>query len=315
MGDAESAHRGPGLRVACRDVQSREVRRARVGRARDGRRDEIHHDHLPPSRRVLDVRDAGGDWNRYLDFLDAQLTELLTNYGPLGGIWFDGMWDKPSVDWRLPQTYALMHRLQPAVLIVPNHHQAPLPGEDVQTFEQDLPGANTAGFNTRTIGGLPLETSLTMNDSWGFNLTDHHYKSTRELIHYLVRAAGVGANLLLNIGPRPDGTIPPEAEQRLREIGTWLATNGGAIYGTRAGPVAPRNWGVTTQREGGDTVFVHVLDWSDRVLSLPALGAGRWKAHMWPSGPLVGVIQSENGVTLTLPAGGDTPDRIVALTK
>ncbi len=127
-----------------------------------------------------------------------------------------------------------------------------------QTFEQDLPGANTAGFNTRTIGGLPLETSLTMNDSWGFNLTDHHYKSTRELIHYLVRAAGVGANLLLNIGPRPDGTIPPEAEQRLREIGQWLRANGGAIYGTRAGPIAPRSWGVTTQR--GDTVFVHVRE-------------------------------------------------------
>src|ERR1041384_664612 len=95
-----------------------------------------------------------GDWNAYLDFLDGQLTELLTNYGPVGGIWFDGMWDKPDADWRLPRTYALIHRLQPATLIIPNHHQAPLPGEDVQTFEQDLPGANTAGFNTRTIGGV-----------------------------------------------------------------------------------------------------------------------------------------------------------------
>ncbi len=258
-------------------------------------------------------RPESGDWNRYLDFLDAQLTELLTNYGPLGGIWFDGMWDKPNADWRLPQTYALIHRLQPAALIVPNHHQAPLPGEDVQTFKQDLPGANTAGFNTRTIGGLPLETSLTMNDSWGFNLTDHNYKTTRELIHYLVRAAGVGANLLLNIGPRPDGTIPPEAEERLREIGRWLRANGGAIYGTRAGPITPRSWGVTTQR--GDTVFVHVLDWTDPTLALPSLGAGRWKARMWPSGAAVAVTQSVNGVTLTLPSGGDTPDRIVALMK
>ena len=123
-----------------------------------------------------------------------------------------------------------------------------MPGEDVQTFEQDLPGANTAGFNTREIGGLPLETSLTMNESWGFNITDHKYKSPRELIGYLVRAAGNGANLLLNIGPRPDGTIQPEAEERLRAIGSWLATYGGSIYGTRAGPIAPRSWGVTTQR-------------------------------------------------------------------
>ena len=82
------------------------------------------------------------------------------------------MWDKPDADWRLDRTYALIHRLQPAALIVPNHHKAPLPGEDVQTFEQDLPGANTAGFNTTEIGSLPLETSLTMNQSWGFNITD-----------------------------------------------------------------------------------------------------------------------------------------------
>ena len=258
-------------------------------------------------------RPESGDWTRYLDFLDAQLTELLTNYGPVGGIWFDGMWDKPDANWRLPQTYALIHRLQPATLIVPNHHRAPLPGEDVQTFEQDLPGANTAGFNTQTIGGLPLETSLTMNDSWGFNLTDHNYKSVRDLIHYLVKAAGQGANLLLNIGPRPDGTIPPEAEERLQAIGKWIAVNGNAIYGTRAGPISPHSWGVTTQR--GDTVFVHVLDWSDPTLALPSLGAGRWKARMWPSGAAVAVTQSVNGVTLTLPSGGDTPDRIVALTK
>ena len=260
-------------------------------------------------------RPESGDWNRYLDFMDTQLTELLTNYGQLGGIWFDGMWDKPPPEagWRLPETYALIHRLQPAALIIPNHHQAPLAGEDVQTFEQDLPGANTAGFNTRTIGGLPLETSLTMNESWGFNLTDHKYKSPEELIHYLVRAAGYGANLLLNIGPRPDGTIPPEAEERLRALGSWLATYGGAIYGTRAGPIAPRSWGVTTQR--GDTVFVHVLDWGDPTLALPSLGAPAraWRAQTWPERTPLPLTKTDRGITLTLPADTSSPDRIVVL--
>jgi alpha-L-fucosidase len=258
-------------------------------------------------------RPESGDWSRYLDFLGAELTELLTNYGPIGGIWFDGMWDKPDADWRLPRTYALIHRLQPATLIVPNHHQTPLPGEDVQTFEQDLPGANTAGFNTETIGALPLETSLTMNDSWGFNLTDRHFKTARELIRYLVRAAGRDANLLLNVGPRPDGTIQPEAEERLREIGRWLASYGGSIYGTRRGPIPPRAWGGTTQR--GDTVFVHVLDWPDRVLALPALGARITEARALVTGEPVPMTQSETGVTLTLPAGGDAdPDRVFVLT-
>jgi alpha-L-fucosidase len=257
-------------------------------------------------------RPDAGDWNRYLDFMDRQLEELLTNYGPLGGIWFDGMWDKPDADWRLARTYALIHRLQPRALIVPNHHKAPLPGEDAQTFEQDLPGANTAGFNTKAIGSLPLETSLTMNQSWGFNITDVRFKSTGELISYLVRAAGHDANLLLNVGPRPDGTIQPEAVDRLREIGRWLRTFGASLYGTRAGPVAPRSWGATTQR--GDTVFVHVLEWPDRVLSLPSFGARIVGASMMKSGERVPFVQSDDGITLTLPpAEAGERDRVVVL--
>ena len=253
-----------------------------------------------------------GDWSRYIDFMNAQLTELLTNYGSIGGIWFDGMWDKPDADWQLPRTYALIHRLQPAALIVPNHHKAPLPDEDVQTFEQDLPGANTAGFNTREIGALPLETSLTMNESWGFNITDTKFKSTRELIGYLVRAAGANANLLLNIGPRPDGTIQPEAAERLRAIGDWLRLNGRAIYGTRGGPVPPREWGVTTQR--GDTVFVHVLNWPDSDLALPSFGRRVVDARMLVDGAPVVIVQSPRSVTLTLPAMRvDSADRVVVL--
>jgi len=257
-------------------------------------------------------RPESGDWNRYLDFMDQQLAELLTNYGPIGGIWFDGMWDKPDAKWRLDRTYALIHSLQPAALIVPNHHQAPLPGEDVQTFEQDLPGANTAGFNTREIGSLPLETSLTMNNAWGFNITDTSWKSPRELIGYLVRAAGRDANLLLNIGPRPDGTIQPEAVDRLQALGDWLARYGTSIYGTRGGPIPPRNWGVTTQR--GDSVFVHVLDWPDEVLSIPSLGTRVMHASMLGTGERVNLVQTVDGIVLTLPTGkNDEPDRVIVL--
>jgi alpha-L-fucosidase len=259
-------------------------------------------------------RPEEGEWDRYLDFLDAQLEELLTGYGPLGGIWFDGMWDKPDAEWRLDRSYTLIHRLQPGALIIPNHHQAPLPGEDVQTFEQDLPGANTAGFNTTTIGALPLETSLTMNGSWGFNITDTSFKSVPELIRYLVRAAGNDANLLLNIGPRPDGTIQPEFVERLREMGRWTERYGASVYGTRGGPVPPRDWGVTTQR--GDTVYVHVLDWADPVLSIPSVGGRVTRATYLATGEAVTFSQSADAVTLTLPGGAaEEPDRVVALVR
>lgn len=272
-----------------------------------------HPDYWPRGRTGRATgRPDQGEWTRYLDFMDRQLEELLTNYGPLGGIWFDGMWDKPDAEWRLDQTYSLIHRLQPAALIVPNHHLTPLPGEDVQTFEQDLPGSNTAGFNTTEIGSLPLETSLTMNQSWGFNITDRRFKSTRELIGYLVRAAGNGANLLLNVGPRADGTIQPEAVERLRALGEWLRTYGPAVYGTRGGPVSPRSWGATTQR--GDTVFVHVLDWQEPLLSLPNFDRRVVRATMLRGGERVEVTQSASGITLTLPAAGaDEPDRVVML--
>ena len=256
-------------------------------------------------------RPERGDWSRYIAFMNQQLTELLTNYGPIGGIWFDGMWDKPDADWHLAETYALIHRLQPAALIVPNHHGAPLAGEDVQTFEQDLPGANTAGFNTTTIGTLPLETSLTMNGSWGFNITDTHWKSVTEIISYLVRAAGSNANLLLNIGPRPDGTIQPEAAQRLRAVGEWLRMYGISIYDTREGPVSPRPWGATTQR--GDTVFVHLLDWRDRLLAIPLVGPRVTRATMLGSDVALDFEQTPDGVRLTLPDGTSEPDRVIVL--
>src|SRR5262249_27932000 len=142
-----------------------------------------------------------------------------------------------------------------------NHHVAPFAGEDFQMFEKDLPGGNTAGFNADSKpGDLPLETCETINRAWGYNKGDKQFKSTKQLIHYLVRAAGLNANFLLNVGPMPNGKIQPEFAQRLKEMGQWLEKNGESIYATRGGPVPPQPWGVTTHTKKGDRVFVHVLD-------------------------------------------------------
>ncbi|MGN1246900.1 MAG: alpha-L-fucosidase, partial [Muribaculaceae bacterium] len=211
-----------------------------------------------------------GDWKIYYTFMNNQLTELLTNYGKVGAIWFDGWWDQdenPGFDWELPEQYAMIHRLQPGCLVGNNHHQTPFDGEDIQIFERDLPGENTAGLSGQAISRLPLETCETMNGMWGYKINDQEYKSTKKLIHYLVNAAGKNANLLMNIGPQPNGELPAIAVARLREMGEWMQEYGETIYGTRGGIVAPHAWGVTTQKD--NRLFVHILNLTDSSLYLP----------------------------------------------
>ena len=257
-------------------------------------------------------REEKGDWPRYLDYLDAQLSELLTGYGPIGGIWFDGMWDKPAADWRLARTYALIHRLQPAALVGSNHHARPIPGEDFQMFEKDLPGANTAGFNTTEISSLPLETAQTMNDSWGFRLTDRNWKTPRQLIRELVEAAGRNANYLLNVGPMPDGAFPQEALAILAAIGQWTGRHGESIYGTRGGPIGPRPWGVTTSKQ--NRIYLHLLDWSDRLLTVPPVDAKVVRAYRLLDQTPVGVRVDPSGLVITLPArAAETVDEVIVL--
>ncbi|MFN7931989.1 MAG: alpha-L-fucosidase [Bryobacteraceae bacterium] len=273
-----------------------------------------HTDYFPRGRTgQASGRPASGDFNKYLDFMDGQLEELLTGYGELGGIWFDGIWDRRDADWRLRRTYDLIHRLQPHALIGNNHHLAPFEGEDFQMFEKDLPGQNTAGFNEESkIGALPLETCETINVAWGYNSTDKKFKSPKQLVHYLVKAAGMNANFLLNIGPRPDGTIQEEFVTRLKEIGGWVSKNGESVFGTRGGPIGPRPWGVTTTK--GKTVYVHVLDWVDPLLVIPGFGKSVKSAKMLVGGAAVPVKQVDSGWLLNLPGSGrDAMDTVVAL--
>jgi alpha-L-fucosidase len=271
-----------------------------------------HPDYYPLGRTGhASGRPEGGDFNKYLDYMDAQLRELLTGYGDVGGIWFDGMWDKPDANWRIQKTYSLIHSLQPAALVGSNHHLKPFDGEDFQMFEKDLPGSKTSEFNAKSeIGNLPLETCDTINGAWGYNQNDKRFKSSDNLIRYLVRAAGNSANFLLNVGPMPNGKIQPEFVERLHAMGEWLRKNGDSVYGTRGGPVKPRPWGVTTRK--GSKVYVHVLDWPDEVLALPRID-GVQSAKLFAGGTPVSVKTVEGATLLHLPPGRDPVDTIVVL--
>ncbi len=257
-------------------------------------------------------RPNAGDWNKYLDFMDAQLTELLTNYGPIAGIWFDGIWDKKDADWRLQKTYSLIHKLQPQCLVGNNHHLAPKDGEDFQMFEKDLPGKNTTGFSGESqIGKLPLETCETMNNAWGFNLQDSRYKSTKNLIQYLVKAAGNNANFLLNVGPMPNGKIQPEFVKTLGEVGKWMDKNGETIYNTRGGIVSQKIWGVTTQK--GNITYIHVLNADDANLLMTEFKQKVKSIKVYGTNNTVKFKQDEFGLAIELPKQLDEIDTILVI--
>jgi len=259
--------------------------------------------------------DSKGNWKSYYQFMNNQLTELLTNYGPVGAIWFDGWWDQDQnkdFDWELPEQYALIHKLQPGCLVGNNHHQTPFAGEDIQIFERDLPGENTAGLSGQDVSHLPLETCETMNGMWGYKITDQNYKSTKTLIHYLVKAAGKNANLLMNIGPQPDGELPAVAVQRLQEMGEWMKQYGETIYGTRGGVVAPHDWGVTTQK--GNKLYVHILDLKDKALFLPLTDKKVKKAVVFKDQSPVRLTKTKAGVLLEFAEVPKDIDYVVELT-
>ena len=254
------------------------------------------------------------NWDSYYQFMNNQLTELLTNYGEVNAIWFDGWWDQdinPSFDWRLPEQYALIHKLQPSCLIGNNHHSQPFDGEDFQMFERDLPGENTAGLSGQAISKLPLETCETMNGMWGYKITDQNYKSTKTLIHYLVNAAGRNANLLMNIGPQPDGCLPEVAVQRLKEMGEWMKVYGETIYGTRGGLVAPHDWGVTTQKD--NRLFVHILNLQDRSLFLPIGSKKIRKAVDFATRKVVKTQKCDGGVLISLDEVPTDVDKVIEI--
>lgn len=273
-------------------------------------------DDCPRGRTGLGTGRPGTEisYPHYYQFMKNQLTELLTDYGKVGAIWFDGVWDQdehPDFDWHMRGLYDHIHSLQPQCLVGNNHHLAVMDGEDIQIFERDLPGQNTAGLSGQSISRLPLETCETMNGMWGYKITDQDYKTTPELIRYLVGACGRGANLLLNIGPQPDGRLPETALLRLKEMGLWMRQYGQSIKGTRAGDVSPRPWGVTTRRD--NNLYVHITDLADDALFLP-LSCKVVSASCMNNGQKVKFTKVDGGIVLTglnsLPA--DT-DRIVTL--
>ena len=220
---------------------------------------------------------------RYVDYLHGQVGELLTNYGPIQTLWFDGLGGKAH-DWSAEVLFKTARKLQPGVLI---NNRCGLPGDFV-TPEQRI-----GGFNR----DAPWETCMTLCRQWAWKPNDT-LKSLRECIHTLLRTVGGDGNLLLNVGPQPDGRIEPRQVERLKELGAWIRPHADAIYGSRGGPYKPGTWGVSTCK--GRSIFLFVLHWpEDGKIVLPPLGT--WvKRVIYRSGAHIDVAQDEEHLTLSL---------------
>lgn len=174
------------------------------------------------------------DWPAYVAYYQGQLRELLTNYGEIAGVIFDGYWPRQVFDpeegyfaaggkWDLAGTYDLIHKLQPNAVITNNTHVAILKGEDYQIWEQDLPGENKTGWNTTEVTDKPKAVWWTLNGSyWFYSPNANQFKKPEEIQQSLMKTNQMGGVFFLNVGPRPYGDIHPEEQLVLREIGRLL---------------------------------------------------------------------------------------------
>ncbi|MFC1500419.1 alpha-L-fucosidase [Candidatus Zixiibacteriota bacterium] len=277
-----------------------------------------HPDYLP--RRGWETRSAeGADFDRYVDYLRGQVTELLTNYGDIGIMWFDGEWESTwSHDYGQP-LFDLCLELQPDV-IVNNRVDVNRGGmEGISTDERSAGDYGTPEQQIPAMGlpGVDWETCMTMNRYWGYNRADTEYKSTRELIRMLVDIASKGGNYLLNVGPTPEGTFPQESIERLEEIGAWMDVNGDAIYGTSASPFGAVPWGRITMKSTGrkSRLYLHVFDRPDdgRII-LPGIGNRPGKAWLQADrGDRIPVERVDTDLSLSLPVGMPDADCTVVV--
>ena len=270
-----------------------------------------HHPDYLPRKPWNDEANANADFNRYVAHLKGQLKELLTGYGPIGILWFDGQWENTWTYDRGEDLCNYVRSLQPDIIVnnrVGRDAPAGQPGlGDYGTPEQTIPAS---GYGP----GVDWETCMTMNDTWGFKKQDHNWKSPATLIRNLIDIASKGGNYLLNVGPTGEGLIPDASVERLQAIGQWMQVNGDAIHATTASPFNRQlPWGRCTRKVKGGvaTLYLHVFDWpADGSLTVPGLKTKPGKVWLLANAKKKSLQSKvgEGGLSITIPK--TAPDAI-----
>jgi len=281
-----------------------------------------HPDYLPRRDWETSRSTQGADFERFVQYLKNELKELLTNYGDIGVLWFDGNWESTWSNDRGRDLYNYVRSLAPNI-IINNRVGQPPPSESGVGF-RDIGSVGDYGTPEQEVPatGLPgqyWETCMTMNDHWGYNSHDRNWKSSKELIQTLADIASKGGNFLLNVGPTAQGVFPDASIERLRAIGEWMNVNGESIYETDASPFSSMTWGRATQKKipGGTRIFLHVFDWpKDGVLKLHGVLNKPVGAYLLADREkkLLEISRFEDALEVHVPAATpDTVDAVVAL--
>lgn len=266
------------------------------------------------------------DHAKYVDYLHQQVSELMSNYGPVDVLW----WDFSAQDfqgqeaWRAFDLISMVRAKQPAIIMNNRLFRIPEAGwsgmgtegyiprlepkyGDFITPEQHIPATG--------MPGVDWETCMTLNTTWGYSEHDHAWKSDETLIRNLIDIASKGGNYLLNIGPKGDGSAPAETVKSMQAIGAWMKKNGEAIYATQASPFDSITWGRCTQKPlaGGDTrLYLHVFDRPvDGKLKLAKLANKPLRAFLLDGGAKLDATTDGQAVIITLPAA--LPDKIATV--
>ncbi|MCX5647113.1 MAG: alpha-L-fucosidase [Phycisphaerae bacterium] len=239
------------------------------------------------------------DLEKYVEYMKGQVRELLSNYGPIGIMWFDGggSFNKQPMAQLIhaQEIIDIIHKLQPMCLV---NNRLGLPA-DYGTPEQKIPGQASKDL---------FEVCMTLNGHWGYNKNDQNWKSPETIVRNLADIAGKGGNYLLNVGPTAEGTIPEGSVRTLREVGKWMKVNGDSIYGTTASPLAKTPWGRCTAKSR--KLYLHVFDWpADGKLIVPGLKNKVTNAYLLAaSDKTCAVTQGAEQVTVAVPP--EMPDKI-----